>query len=492
MARLIGFTLLFSIGSIANAADGDKSPKVGASQQLAAEQVAFFEKKIRPALVTHCYKCHSAEGDKFKGGLLLDTREGIRKGGETGPAVVPGDLKASLLIQAIRYQDDNLKMPPKQKLPDDVIADLETWVRMEAPDPREGAAKRVKTEIDIEKGRQFWAFQPPKKFAPPSVKDTSWPRSAADRFLLAEMEAKGLKPVEEADRLTLLRRVYFDLIGLPPTPEEIDAFLKDETEQAFEKVVDKLLASKQFGERWGRHWLDVVRFAESSGKTANFAYPNAWRYRDYVIASFNADKPYDQFVREQLAGDLLPTRDDKQRAERFIATGFLAIGPKSHNERNPQQFNLDLVDEQIDATFVAFQGLTVACARCHDHKFDPIPTKDYYALAGIFRSTLTCYGTVRTVQSNFPSPLIDLPKNADAPSAVEPLTVARRSTLEKQLRDLRDQMQQLPPGQRMGTVAAARLRVQITNVESQLAIYDAEGNPKSQAMAVSGQGIRRR
>jgi hypothetical protein len=223
----------------------------------------------------------------------------------------------------------------------------------------------------------------------------------------------------------------FDLIGLPPDPEDVEAFVrKAGSPGAVEAVVDRLLASPRFGERWGRHWLDVARYAESSGRTANFAYPHAWRYRDYVIAAFNKDKPYDQFVREQLAGDLLPTKDDRAKAESLVATGFLAIGPKAHDERNRRRFQMDVADEQIDATFQAFQGLTVACARCHDHKFDPIPQKDYYALAGIFRSTETCYGTPRLFLNAHPARMLTLPRGAGAPAGLEPLTAERREAIE--------------------------------------------------------------
>ena len=356
---------------------------------------------------------------------------------------------------------------------------------MGAPDPRDAPAKVVKWEIDIEKGRKFWAFQPPKKTAPPEVKDAAWPRGDIDRFLLSEMEAKGLKPVGDADPRTLLRRVTFDLIGLPPTPEDVDAFVKDyaaRPQSALEAVVDKLLASPQFGERWGRHWLDVARYGESSGKGANIAYPHAWRYRDYVIDAFNDDKPYDQFVREQLAGDLLTARDDKEKAEFLVATGFLAIGPKEHAERNPRQFAMDLADEQIDATFQAFLGLTVACARCHDHKFDPIPQKDYYALSGIFRSTETCYGTVRVVQSNHPSPLIDLPRDAGATAGLEPLTAERRASLEKQIQDLKDQISKATgPNAFLQTLF---LRTRSATLQSQLDLYDSDGAPKPLAMGV--------
>jgi cytochrome c553 len=449
------------------------------------EQLAFFEKNIRPLLVRECSSCHATTAKKIKGGLTLDTREGTRKGGETGKAVVPGDVKASLLIKAVRYTDKELQMPPKQKLGDKDIADLEKWIAMGAPDPRDGNAKSAKQEIDIEKGRKFWAFQAPKAAPVPDVKNAGWARNEIDRFLLAAMEAKGIKPVADADPRTLYRRLALDLTGLPPTPEEMQEFLRDHAAKgpiAVEKAVDRMLASPGFGERWGRHWLDVARFAESSGRSANISYPHAWRYRDYVIAAFNKDKPYDQFVREQLAGDLLSVDDDREKAENLVATGFLAIGPKSHDERNRRQFAADLADEQIDATFQAFQALTVACARCHDHKFDPIPQKDYYALSGIFRSTETCYGTVRLLQSNHPSPLVALPKEGGAATPLEPLTAERRASVEKQIQDVRDQASQIT-GQN-AFIRRIFLNNRVTVLRSQLDLYESDGTPKYLAMGV--------
>ena len=302
-----------------------------------AEQVSFFEKKIRPVLVDHCYSCHSAKAEKLKGRLALDTRDGLRAGGDSGASIVPGSPDKSLLVKALRHTDKDLKMPPKEKLPDALVADLEQWVAMGAPDPREGAAKLTKKRDPWEAAKDWWAWQPAKKSPAPQVKDTTWPKSDIDRFLVAAMEARGLKPVGDADKLALLRRVTFDLTGLPPSTKDIDAFLKDSSPDAFAKVVDRLLASPQFGEKWGRHWLDVARYAESTGKDINLTYPNAWRYRDYVIATFNKDKPYNQFLREQIAGDLLPAKDDKQRAEQLVATSFLATGTKSVNQANSRQ-----------------------------------------------------------------------------------------------------------------------------------------------------------
>ncbi len=407
-----------------------------------AAQTAFFEKNIRPVLATKCYKCHSADADKVRGGLLLDTRDGLRKGGEAGPAIVPGNPGESLLIQALHSKDKDTAMPPEKsggKLPASVISDFETWVKMGAPDPRAGAAAAVvaKKEIDFSKAREFWAYKVPVMPAAPPVADRAWPRTDLDRFILAGLEAKGLKPVADADRRNLIRRVYFDLVGLPPKPEELDAFFRDTTPEAFAKVVDRLLASPQFGERWGRHWLDVARYAESTGKERNFTFPEAWRYRDYVIAAFNADKPYDQFIREQIAGDLLPAKDPAERNEHLIATGFLTLGPKSLNEKNRVQFQMDMVDEQIDVTSRAVLGLTAACARCHDHKFDPIPTTDYYALAGIFRSSRTFFGTgggATDKKNKNGTPLLPLSKSAAAPAVAAPAPATPPAvSAEKQL-----------------------------------------------------------
>jgi hypothetical protein len=351
----------------------------------------FFEKKVRPVLVEHCYKCHSAAAKQPKGGLALDSHAGLRTGGESGPAVVPGKPQDSLLLKAVRYTDDGLRMPPKGKLPDGVVADLEKWVAMGAPDPRaEGKpAAADKKPIDVHEGRKFWAFQPPRRHPVPAVKDAAWPRGDIDRFLLAQLEARGLRPVADADRATLLRRASFDLLGLPPTPEAIKAFVNDPAPDAFARVIDGLLASPHFGERWGRHWLDVARFAESSGGGRSLLFPDAWRYRDYVIEAFNTDKPYDRFIREQVAGDLLPSANPDERRQQVVATAFLVLGPTNYERQDKDILEMDVVDEQLDTLGRAFLGMTIGCARCHDHKFDPIPTRDYYALAGILKSTQT-------------------------------------------------------------------------------------------------------
>lgn len=361
-----------------------------------AAQLDFFEKKIRPVLVQHCYECHSAEAakqGKLKAGLQLDNRDGFRAGGESGPSFVPGEKKAGLLIKALRHED--LEMPPDQKLPEAVIKDFEEWIASGAADPRDGKPVVVRPMIDIAAARQFWSFQPLKNGTPPPVKQADWPLNAIDQFVLAKLEAQQLAPVEDADAVMLLRRLHFDLIGLPPLPQDVERFtqaMKTDRRAAIETEVDRLLASPHFGERWGRHWLDVARWSESSGGTRNMLWFHAWRYRDYVIDAFNADKPINQFIKENIAGDLLPSASPEQRDQQTVATGFLALGQRTLDEQKVEVFRMDGIDEQIDVIGRVFLGLSVSCARCHDHKFDPISTRDYYALAGIFRSTQPLYG----------------------------------------------------------------------------------------------------
>jgi hypothetical protein len=348
-------------------------------------QVEFFEQKIRPVLVQHCYKCHSAQAKKIRGGLLLDTRDGLREGGDSGPAVVPGDPAASLLLKAIRYEDQ--EMPPSGKLPDRVIADFEKWIRQGAVDPREGKAAPPPTKsIDIEAGKRFWSFQLPQAHAAPRVSNPTWARKKIDRFLLARLEQAGLKPNPPANRRTWIRRVSFDLIGLPPTPEEVERFVNDASPDAHEKVVERLLASPHYGERWARMWLDLARFAEDQahivGNNRSLFYPNAYLYRDWVIRAWNEDIPYDRFLKLQLAADLFEPNDRTNHA----ALGFLGLGPKYYG-RNSTAVMADEWEDRVDTVARGLLGLTVACARCHNHKFDPIPTEDYYALAGVFAST---------------------------------------------------------------------------------------------------------
>jgi hypothetical protein len=358
-----------------------------------APAVAFFEKKVRAVLADNCYTCHSADTNA-KGGLRVDDHNGLLQGGGRGPAIVPFHPEKSLLIRAVSHSDAKLKMPPKKHLSAEQIAVLTQWIKDGAAWPKVNVpASLGKRKPFYDKLRkQHWAWQPLRPVQAAPVRAADWPRTDIDRYILSRLEQKGLRPVRDADRRTLIRRVTFDLTGLPPTRDEIAAFVQDAAPGAFAKLVDRLLASPAFGERWGRHWLDVARYGESTGSARNLPYPHAWRYRDYVIKAFNNGKRYDVFVREQVAGDLLPAKSPEQRDEQLIATGFLALGVKDVNQRFKVRFVMDNIDEQIDTVTRSVLALTVSCARCHDHKFDPIPTTDYYALAGIFHSTDLCAG----------------------------------------------------------------------------------------------------
>jgi len=349
--------------------------------EQSSDQIEFFEKSIRPLFVDHCYRCHSDQAEKVRGQLKLDTPEALLKGGSSGAVVIPGKPDASLLIKAVRYTDPDLQMPPKdKKLPPEKIASLETWVKMGAPMPSSAPALHALTRIEEARARH-WAFQPVSKQAPPGVKNPRWVKTPVDNFILAGLERKQLKPAPAAERRTLIRRVSYDLIGLPPAPEEVEAFLQDHRRNAYERLVERLLASPHYGERWGRYWLDVARYADTKGYLAGGEerrYAFSYTYRDYVVRAFNEDKPYDQFVIEQIAADKLPLDDDKSA---LAALGFLTLGRRFLNNQN------DIIDDRIDVVARGTLGLTVGCARCHDHKFDPIPTKDYYALHGVFASS---------------------------------------------------------------------------------------------------------
>lgn len=356
------------------------------------ENIAFFEKNIRPVLIEHCYECHSGKAKILKGGLRLDHREGLLAGGNSGAAIVPGDPEASRLVHALRYKDPDLRMPPSGRLPDPVVTNFVEWIRSGAVDPRQEApTASARKTIDLGKARDFWAFRPSMDQRPPQVEDPSWVHSPIDHFILARLESGGLKPASPIDQRRLLRRVTFDLVGLPPTQAETAAFLADRRPDAFARVIDRLLASPRYGEKWGRHWLDIVRYADSNGMDENMAFVNAYRYRDWVIEALNKDKPYDRFVQEQVAGDLLvseTTRDD-ERMRLLTATGFLSVGPKMIACDDGRKMEMDIIDEQISTLGQSVLGLTIACARCHDHKYDPISSADYYSLAGIFKSTQT-------------------------------------------------------------------------------------------------------
>ena len=348
------------------------------------QKLDFFEAKIRPVLVQHCYECHAADSKMLRGGLLVDSRQGLLEGGESGPAVVPGEPEESLLISALQH--DGFEMPPQQKLSQVIVDDFEKWIRDGAEDPRRETTQVAKpNSIDIEAGRKHWAYQPLRTPVIPKVKNAAWPNNDIDRFVLAGLESARLQPGPDAEKIILVRRIYFDLIGLPPTPEEINQFINDKSPLAYENLVDRLMASPRFGERWGRHWLDVARFAESMslrGKLLKYA----WRYRDYVIEAFNTDQPYDQFLTQQIAGDLLEVSSVEAQRENMIATTFLVMGDALLENQNKNQLDMDVVDEQLDVIGKGLLAQTITCARCHDHKFDPIPTSDYYAMAGILKN----------------------------------------------------------------------------------------------------------
>ncbi len=403
------------------------APTADSAAEFSADAIEFFEKQVRPLLVAKCYECHSGEEDK--GGLRLDSRKALLTGGDSGPAVAPTLPDQSRLIEAIRYKNLNLQMPPDGKLPDDSIAILTKWVEMGVPAPSSdvSAPSKPLTGMSIEDGKRFWSFLPITAPAIPANQDSHWPSNPIDAFLLAELETKGLRPSPAADKRTLIRRVTLDLTGLPPTREAISAFLADDSPNAYAKLVDRLLHSPQYGVRWGRHWLDVARYADSNGLDENLAFGNAWRYRDYVVDSFNANKPYNQFVMEQLAGDLLPASN----RETMTATGFLVLGAKVLAEPDREKVYMDTIDEQIDTLGKAFLGMTLGCVRCHDHKFDPIKQNDYYGLAAIFKSTQTFAptntGAIKHWQENsfaLPSDLEQL-KKIDAEIAAKNAAAAK-------------------------------------------------------------------
>jgi len=389
------------------------------AESLSADDLKFFETKIRPVLVKHCYECHAADSKELGGKLRLDSREAILKGGESGSALIEGKPNASLIVQAMRY--DGVEMPPDQPLPENVINDFASWVKRGAPYPR--SVNSTGTPGEASDNSKLWSLQPVEKPPVPAVQNQNWPRGPLDHFVLARLDAGGLTPTRDAAARTLIRRLSFDLIGLPPSVDAVEQFVADhqrDGQAAVEQLVDSLLESPQFGERWGRHWLDVARYGESNGNdglSRNPTFPHAWRYRDYVIDAFNKDVPYDRFLTEQIAGDLLPTDSPEQRDRYLIATGFLAMASKPAKAMN-NNFDMDVVADQIDVIGSGVMGLSVACARCHDHKFDPVPTRDYYALAGMFTSTETMWGVA--ANEKLTAPATDLHVLKAAPHVLPP------------------------------------------------------------------------
>jgi hypothetical protein len=375
-----GFVLVLLLAGVSAA-----TPCSATAAEPGRRGVEFFEKKIRPVLVEHCYRCHSAEARKSRGGLQLDSAAGLLKGGDSGPALVPGNPGKSLVLKALRH-DGGLKMPSEEKkLPEAVLADFEAWIAMGAPDPRQAKPVAGKA-IDFAAARRFWAFQRPVLHAAPKVKDADRVTNEIDAFLLAELEKRGLRPLPDAGKRELIRRATFDLIGLPPTPEEVAEFERDDSPNAFARVVERLLASPHYGERWGRYWLDVSRYADDKALAFPTPWPHAYRYRDWVVRAFNEKMPYDRFLRLQLAGDLVPGEetDGGDLMQRLVGLGFQGLGAEYHKGSVPAQVMADELDDRIDTLTRGLLGLTVACARCHDHKFDPIPTRDYYSLAAAY------------------------------------------------------------------------------------------------------------
>jgi len=497
----VGVVAIFSVVPVAGRAQDEVDKESAAPKKLSKQALQFFESRIRPVLVEHCYSCHSLDANLAEGGLRLDSRDAVLRGGSGGPTLVPGDPNASLLIRAVEARDPALAMPPEEsggKLSEDQIKDLVRWVRMGAPDPREEAAHVQAKLPDAPLEHDWWAYQP--LATPPIPAATGWAWNTIDRFVEAAQLEMGIAVMEDAAAEALVRRLYFDLTGLPPTLEEQNAFSMAlasglDRREVIEQTVDRLLASDQFGVHWGRHWLDVARYGESTGRDINLPYNQAWRYRDWVIEAFQDNLPFDAFLVQQIAGDLLPYDNDQQRAKQLIATGFLAIGSRSINEGNPKQFAVDQADEQIDSVFQAAMGTTLACARCHDHKFDPISQAEYTAVAGIFLSTDTRFGVKGGNNARNSAPAIELPEGSQVPKLPVPWKEEQLEKKRSELTQLRDAIEAINQQQRearKGSKEIDRSRQQelrkLTNqaneLEFQLSALDAEGHAKALAMGV--------
>ncbi len=481
----IPFFIIVATGMMEASASGSESAGI-----------AFFESNIRPVLVKHCYECHSGETGKSKGGLRVDSRQALLRGGDSGPLLVPGDPEDSLLLIAIRHEDEDYAMPPKQALPEEAIADFERWILIGAPGPAENAVPDASpdTPIDVEQGREFWAYRPVIRREAPESRDAAWNAHVIDRWIHREHEEHGLEPAPEASPEILIRRLFFVLTGLPPSPETIRAWiprLETKPAEGLGELVDFLLGSDRFGEHWGRHWLDVARFAESTGGDSNNLYQHAWRYRNYVIDCFNADKPFDRFLREQIAGDLLPIESDAEWAENLVATGFLALGVKLVGEEDGRMFAAEVVDEQIDTVTRAFLASTVACARCHDHKTDPVPQSDYYALAAIFRNTSTHFGLIRAQARQF-TPLLDVSDLGLEPgnrTADEATLAALTEERESAWREMEEVMAKIRSGEHVNRSTLRRSRTARDKTEAALQAFDAEGKARVFVMGVQDRDL---
>ena len=444
---------------------------------MAAPEEAFFESNVLPILQQRCYECHSHE-KKIKGGLALDSRSGWEIGGDAGAAVVPGELEKSPLIKAVRYVDSDLEMPPKAKLPASEIAVLEEWVRMGASDPRMAAVKSEKKGIDLEAGRKHWAFRPVSHPQVPTVKNTAWPASEVDAFILFALEDAKITPAVDSDTHTWLRRVFFDLTGLPPSREDMDRF----ESEGREAVVDRLLNSRAFGERWARHWLDLTGYADQIGTSNSVFAEHAWRYRDYLIESFNADKPFDRFVQEQIAGDLLPWQQPEERAANLTATGFLVLGDVEIVNPDKLRMEHDLVDQQLSKVGMTFMGMTLGCVRCHDHKFDPIGLEDYYAMAGFFRGTSSTLKIPNGIWSSIKT--AELPETEPQKKTRETLAIVHAGRLE----ELRKQLAQEPKGSEKAKQIAAEIEHAeyfVPKVPQAYAVHD-EKQPGDMRITIRG------
>jgi hypothetical protein len=478
--------------------------KTEAIKKLSKGEAQFFESKVRPLLIDRCYGCHSLDSNLAEGGLRLDTREAVLRGGTGGPAIVSGEPDTSMLIRAVEYRDKQLQMPPEGeggRLSDAEIKILKQWIRMGAPDPREEPEHMLAGD-KREEPSDWWAYQPLKKSDPGADPESQWAWNHIDRWVERSLRKAEIAPLVDAEPATLLRRLHFDITGLPPTIEDINAFTDliqtKSRKEAIEIVVDLLLESEDFSTHWGRHWLDVARYGESSGREVNIPYNHAWRYRDWVIDAFENNMPFDRFLVAQIAGDQLPHANDAERASNLIATGFLAIGSRNLNEGNPLQFAVDQADEQIDTLFQAMMGTTFACARCHDHKFDPITQREYTALAGIFLSTETRFGAVGGNNPRTGAPALILPKDpsvTELPSPWSPEEVVQkreklselqkqRDTLEEEVKSQRKQMSEGKPFNRNTQAELRKVSNLIRDLESQLDFVDTEGMPRPLGMGV--------